>query len=381
MCLRWTPWKGLDKLFAAGARSWSLIEVGCLHFVYSINGSDPYMVSNIKMGFFRLPALIKSMMALIWWVWAGIYKNNHQQVIIANPAQSLASHWCILLMIPISLFSRQLRLHEQCRTAHCTYPLYFSLNKLSKQMSNTSLAFTSQKEYNVIASSMIWIQAKDRPLDTQAMTIRTSKALEVRFQAVKVDLWGTPFNSGHPKQMVFIFKRQAQMSCSTRCTMRGVSRFILNLSSCYASLHASYRNVVGRKGRARVEGPYRTEGPIPNRGSKGASTPHHSVTARNLMRIDGHSKHLFQTYVFDLFVFLCCVNTWTPLKSSRGGKGKSLIMPRAHISLGMHRAQKPRQSRAKASTIPSKASSWPRVDSTWFKHQSLGTSEHEVELP
>jgi hypothetical protein len=35
------------------------------------------------------------------------------------------------------------------------------------------------------------------------------------------------------------------------------------------------------------------------------------MTARSLTKIDGHSKHLFQTYIFDLFIFLCCVNTGT----------------------------------------------------------------------
>jgi hypothetical protein len=60
---------------------------------------------------------------------------------------------------------------------------------------------------------------------------------------------------------------------------------------------------------------------------KGALTPPLSVTARSLTRINGHSKHLFQTYVFDMFVSVCCVNTETQLKSSRGEKDKSLVMP------------------------------------------------------
>jgi hypothetical protein len=38
---------------------------------------------------------------------------------------------------------------------------------------------------------------------------------------------------------------------------------------------------------------------------KGALMPPRSLTARSLTRMNGHSKHLFQTYVFDLFVFLC----------------------------------------------------------------------------
>jgi hypothetical protein len=74
---------------------------------------------------------------------------------------------------------------------------------------------------------------------------------------------------------------------------------------------------------------------------KGALTPPRSVTARSFTRINGHSKHLFQTYVSDLFVSLCCVNIGTPLKSLRGEKDKSPVMP--------------------------------RVDSAWLEHQRLAS--------
>lgn len=79
---------------------------------------------------------------------------------------------------------------------------------------------------------------------------------------------------------------------------------------------------------------------------KGALTPSLSVTDRSLTRIDQHSKHLFQTHVFDLFISLWCVNTGTLLKSSRGEKDKSLGMP--------------------------------RVDSTWLEHRSLGNPEQNL---
>jgi len=106
---------------------------------------------------------------------------------------------------------------------------------------------------------------------------------------------------------------------------------------------------------------------------KGALTPPLSVTDRSLTRIDGHSKHLFQTHVFDLFVSLCNVNIGTPLKSSRGEKDKSLVMPWVDSAWLEHQRLVSLSSRKPQATKSNQTRSTQSVVSLCLKYNRLGT--------